>query len=147
MNTSSDSKAVFLSQGLEDLAVLKNDEQIILPVLQEEVEIEKYQRVTGTVRLRKTVQEHEEVVSESLLSEAVEVERVPINRVVQGPIATRYEGQTTIFSVVEEVLVVSKQLVLKEEIRITKNITETPYSQQVVLRSEQIEVDRSHDSE
>ncbi len=147
MNNSSQLERISPSQEDQHVSELKAGEEIVLPVLQEELNIQKKQIVTGVVRLRKLVQEREELVNEPLLSETVEVERIPVNRVVEGPIAPRYEGQTTIISVIEEVLVVSKQLVLKEEIRITKRITEAPYLQQVILRSEQIEVDHLQSSE
>ncbi|MCA1628121.1 MAG: YsnF/AvaK domain-containing protein, partial [Acidobacteria bacterium] len=61
------------------------------------------------------VREREEIVDELLLKEAVEVERVIINREVDAPVPVRYEGETMIVPVLEEMLVVEKRLVLKEE--------------------------------
>jgi hypothetical protein len=46
------------------------------------------------VRIHKTVQTREVLVDEPLLQEVVVVERVPVNRVVEGPIPVRYEGDT-----------------------------------------------------
>ena len=57
---------------------------------------------------------------EPLWREEVEVTRVPMQRVVDGPVPVREENDTTIISVVEEVLVVEKRWMLREEIHIRK---------------------------
>jgi stress response protein YsnF len=48
--------------------------------------------------------------------------------------------------VLEEVLVVQKQLRLKEEVRITRHRREAHAPQTIVLRSEEVEVERFDDS-
>ena len=45
---------------------------------------------------------------------------MPFAQIVEGEVKTRTEGDTTIIPVVEERLIVTKELVLKEEIRITR---------------------------
>ncbi|WP_347080571.1 DUF2382 domain-containing protein, partial [Escherichia coli] len=73
------------------------------------------------VRLHKTVSEHVERVEQRLMHDELVVEHVPLGRVVSGEAPqTRYEGNTLVVPVLEEVLVVQKQLVLKEEVRITR---------------------------
>ena len=74
--------------------------------------------------------------------EEVEIERVPINRPVEGPVPIRYEGDTMIVPLLEEVVVVEKRLILKEELHVRKRHTTAPKPQKVVLRSEQVEVER-----
>jgi len=54
----------------------------------------------------------------------------------------RYEGDTIIIPVLEEVLVVEKRLMLKEEIHITQHHEEFHQPQHVVLRNEDIAVER-----
>ena len=49
----------------------------------------------------------------------------------------RQEGDTLIVPVLEEVLVVEKRLLLKEEVRITRTRTEVHSPQAVTLRSEE----------
>jgi uncharacterized protein (TIGR02271 family) len=120
----------------------QDDGRIVLPVVEETIAISKRQVETGKVRVRKLVKEHEEQVEETLLREEVEVERIPMNQLVNGSVGVRREGNTTIIPVVEEVLVVEKRLMLKEEIRLTVRQTETPYSERVTLRSEEIQVER-----
>lgn len=118
------------------------DETAVIPVTVEELDVRKRTVETGRVRVTKVVREHEEVVDEPLLREEVEVERVPVNRVVEGPVAIRHEGQTTIVPLMEEVLVVEKRLMLKEELRITKRRVEEHSPQRVTLRTEEATVER-----
>ena len=94
------------------------------------------------VRVRKSVREREMVVDPPLSKDDVRVERVQVNRPVDGPVDVRYEGDTMIIPVLEEVLVVQKRLVLKEEIRVTRRRTETRAPQRVRLRSEHAVVER-----
>ena len=61
---------------------------------------------------------------------------------MEGPIPVREENGTTIISVVEEVLVVEKRWMLREEIHIRKRRTETHQPQQITLRSEDVQVER-----
>ena len=72
----------------------------------------------------------------------VTITRVPIQRVVDGPVPVREENGTTIISIVEEVLVVEKRLMLREEIHIRQQRIETHQPQRVTLRSEEVQVER-----
>ena len=93
--------------------------------------------MTGGVRLTKRVTEREETVDEPLLRADVQVERVPINRVVTEAPQARQEGDTLVVPILEEVLVVEKRLMLKEEVRITRTQTEVHQPQAVTLRMEE----------
>lgn len=118
--------------------------QAVVPVLAEELSVDRRQVETGTVRVSKRVRERQEVVGpQTLAKETVEVERVPVNRYVEGPVAPRQEGDTLVVPVFEEVLVFEKRLVLKEELRITRRRTEeTSAPQTVTLRTEEVVVER-----
>jgi hypothetical protein len=59
---------------------------------------------------------------------------VPINRVVDAPVPVAHVGNTMIISLLEEVLVVEKRLMLKEELHITKGEIETYKPQRVTLQ-------------
>ena len=113
-----------------------------LPILKEELDIQRKRNITGVVRLDKTVSTTEAVVEEQLLKESISVEHVPINRYVDEIASTRQEGDTTIIPVMEEIVIVTKQLVLKEEIRITRRREQTHHHEIVPLRAEQVEVKR-----
>jgi stress response protein YsnF len=81
-------------------------------------------------------------VDEPLWREEVEVTRVPMQRVVDGPVPMREEHGTTILSVVEEVLVVEKRWMLREEIHIRQQRSEIHQPQRIILRSEEVQVER-----
>ena len=117
---------------------------LVVPVLAETLEIDKRRVETGRVRIRKIVHEHEETVDPPLWREEVVIERVPINRVVNEPPSARSEGETLILPLLEEVFVVEKRLLLKEEVRITKRRIDTHAPQQVRLRREEAAVERIH---
>jgi stress response protein YsnF len=88
------------------------------------------------------VHKREAVVDEPLFHDKVAITRVPIQRVVDGPVPVREENGTTIISVVEEVLMVEKRLMLREEIHIRKQRIETHQPQRITLRSEEVQVER-----
>ncbi len=115
---------------------------VVIPVVEEEFQVEKRKVEAGGVRVTKTVREREEVIDEPLVKEEVQVKRVPVNRVVDGRVEIRQEGETMIVPVLEEVLVVEKRLVLKEEWHITRRRVEAHSPQRVILRSEEVSVDR-----
>lgn len=120
-------------------------EQIVVPVVEEHLHIDRRQVDTGRgVRIAKTVAEREEVVDVPLGHDEIEVVRVPVNRTLglgEQAIA-RHEGDTLIVPVLEEVLVVEKRWHVKEEVRITTHRRETHSAQRVVLRSEAVAVER-----
>ena len=121
---------------------VRQDEPIVVPVVVEELEVQKRPVETGKVRITKVVHEREALVDEPLVRENVAITRVPIQRVVDGPVPVREENGTTIISVVEEVLVVEKRWMLREEIHIRKQRVETHQPQRVTLRSEEVQVER-----
>lgn len=118
------------------------DGRIVLPVVAEELRVGKRMVETGVVRVRKLVREHEETVEQPLTREEVQIERVPIGRVVDVTPEPRNEGDTLVIPVLEEVLVVEKRVMLKEEVRVTWRQVEERVPQRVVLRSEEIVVER-----
>jgi len=117
-------------------------EVVVVPVVAEEAEIGKRQVETGRVRVRKTVRSAAKVVEEPVFREEVHVERIAINRVLDAPIGPRQEGDTLIVPLLEEVLVVEKRLILKEEVRITRRRVEHRTSQTVTLRTEEATIER-----
>ena len=125
-----------------DASAEVRDSPLVVPVLQEVLDVRTRQLETGRVRIRKSVQEHEELVDPPLWRDDVVIERVSINRVVEGPISVHSEEDTLIIPVLEEVFVIEKRLLLKEEVRITKHRIETHMPQRVLLRREEAAVER-----
>lgn len=122
---------------IETSAETEAREETVIPMIAETLHVTKEAIVTGGVRLTKRVTEHEETVDEALLREDVQVERVPIHQMVTEAPQMRQEGDTLIVPLLEEVLVVEKRLLLKEEVRITRTRTEVHQPQAVTLRSEE----------
>ena len=120
---------------------LEHDREVI-PLVEERAVVLKRKKLTGGVRVRTVVHEDEEVVDEPLTTEEIEVERVPLDRWVKAPIPVRQEGETTIITLLEEVVVVEKRLRATEEVRITKRRTTRQTSQHVTLRREEAVVER-----
>jgi uncharacterized protein (TIGR02271 family) len=114
----------------------------VLPVIEETLAVDTRAVETGRVRIRKLVTEREELVDLPLRREEVIIRHVPINRVVEGPLPVRYEGDTMIISLLEEVLVVDTRLLLTEEVHITTRRTETHTPERVTLRHEDVSIER-----
>jgi stress response protein YsnF len=83
------------------------------------------------------------VVDQPLQTEQVEIERVAVNRMIDEPMSIRHEGDTMIIPLLEEVLVVEKRLVLREEVHIKKLKSVVHDPQEVHLREERVEIVRN----
>lgn len=113
----------------------------VIPVLREEVRVSKREVETGRVVVHKTVSERDESVEMLLRQTDVSVERVPVGRTVTEAPASRQEGDVLVIPVLEEVLVVEKRLVLKEELHIRKTTTERTAHEVVRLRTENVQIE------
>ena len=90
----------------------------VLQVLEETLTVSTRRRVTGGVRVGTRTEVVEEPVEAELDRYRVEVTRVPVGRVVDKAPSARAVGDTTIIPVVEERLVMVKQLFLVEEVHV-----------------------------
>ena len=117
-------------------------ESITIPVVAERLAVTTQWVEAGRVRITKTVDEHDEDIDTVLAHDEVVVEHVAINAYVAAPPPVRYEGDTMIVSVVREVAVVYKHLVLVEELHIVKRRVETTDRQSLSVRAEHVEVQR-----
>jgi uncharacterized protein (TIGR02271 family) len=113
----------------------------VVPIVEERATILKRRTLTEGVRVRTVVHEEEATVEEPVATEAVEVERVPLDRWVEAPIPVRQEGDTTVITLVEEVVVVEKRLRATEEVRITRKQSIEPSVHTVTLRREEAVVE------
>lgn len=114
----------------------------VVPVAQEELSVEKRIIDIARIRVTKSVHQEQRVVDEALWREDVGIERVIVNQVVTGPVAVRQEGDTLIVPLLEEVLVVEKRLLLREELRLTRRRSEVHAPQSITLRTEDVIVER-----
>ncbi len=126
-----------------DVAETSQAQLDVIKVLEERLTIAKRVVETGGgIRLRKIVHAQTVDVTEPLSLESLSVKRITLNRDVDAPVAIRYEGEVTIFPVVEERLITRKQLVLVEEIHVSKVQQTDRSTQQVTLRREEVIAER-----
>ena len=88
----------------------------------------------------------DELVSQDLAHTNVEITTVPIGRPVDAIPAVREEGDVTIFPVMEEVLVIERRLMLKEEVHIRKVRTTERHQETVTLRYQEAVVSRNSET-
>ena len=119
-----------------------DERALILPLYEEDIAFSKRKLTTGVVRVALTTASRAALVDEELAREDVQVDRVRIDKVVAEMPQTREEGNTTIIPVVEEIVVVERRLVLREEIRITRARSVTRHTETVLLRTQQATVER-----
>jgi uncharacterized protein (TIGR02271 family) len=117
-----------------------------IPLAEERVSITKREVETGRLRIQVSVEERQDAVPVELTHDEVEVERVPVNKAVSQLPSVRLEGSTTIIPVVEEVVVVEKRLILVEELHVRRKSVSETREIPVVLRSEQVRIDRAGDT-
>lgn len=123
-------------------ATREDDRQIVLPLHAEEISVNKQRVVTGRVQISTVTREREQLVDELLTREYVEIERKPLGKAVARVPAVRKVGNTIVIPVMEEVLVVERRLILKEEIRVRLVQKKESRLQRVTVRKQELVVNR-----
>lgn len=118
------------------------DAPLVVPVIRDEARVAVTQIDRGGVRVSKSFRERAETIDPPLKHEEVLVERVAVQREVAGPLPVREEDGEIVVPLVEEVLVVRKAWVLREEVRIRKHRFDVHRPTTVTLRAEHAEVER-----
>jgi uncharacterized protein (TIGR02271 family) len=130
--------------------VLKSDTTTVSDTLRlhaEEVTVAR-RRVEGdTVRVSTVTREVEKSVDETLIHERVEVEHVAIGLPIDVVPPVREEEDVTIIPIVEEILVIEKRLILKEEVRIRRIRVPAIHHELVTLRDQDVLVERTKPGE
>lgn len=115
----------------------------VIPLVEESAVVGKREVVTGRVRVRTVTDTIEELAQADVQHETVEVTRVPVGRVVETAPEIRTEGDVTIVPVLEEVLVVEKRLVLKQELHIRRRVEQEAVEVPITLRKQRAIVERT----
>ena len=115
----------------------------IIPLVEETATVDKRQVITGRVRVQTVTDTVEEFAHADVQRETVEVTRVPIDKVVETAPEIRTDGDVTIVPVLEEVLVVEKRLVLKEELHIRRRVETETVEVPVTLRKQRAIIERT----
>jgi uncharacterized protein (TIGR02271 family) len=113
-------ETVDLDQGQIGAAPADLTDRQTLQLREEQLAVRKELELSGHVRVRKEVEDVPRRLEADTYREEVTVEHVPIGRVVQERQPPRDEDGLYIMPIYEEQLVLVKQLILKEEIRIRR---------------------------
>lgn len=114
----------------------------VISVVVEQLRVEKRTVEGEGMRVRVVTDEEEAPANVTLRSERIEVERIPIGRVVESAPPVREEDGVTIIPVMEEVVVTETRLVLKEELHVRRIAETREHQQTVLLRRQRAEVER-----
>src|SRR6267143_6612133 len=91
-------------------------EDLRIPLHVEEVSVSRREVEKANVQIALITGTSEQLVDKELTHVRVEIERVPIGRTIDVVPSISQEGDTTIIPVVEEIVVVERRLVLREEV-------------------------------
>ena len=120
----------------------ENQAADVLKLVAEEAEVSKRRVATGRVDVRTVTDTVDEIVRSTLKGDSVDVTRVPVDRTVDETPSVRTEGDLTIVPVLEEVLVIEKRLLLKEEVHIRRTNRSEDIETTVPLRRQRAVVER-----
>lgn len=126
------------------------DQQSTIPVIEEELRVQKRVVPGRAVRLEKRVERERVAIDELLTREEIEVERRPVGRVLdddEEPLIERREDGLTVIPVVEERLVVRVERVLTEEVHVRRSQKLRRVRDEVELRRERIDVEEDVEQE
>jgi len=120
----------------------RQPEDLRIPLHVEEVSVSRREIKKANVQIALITGTREQLIDEELAHVRVEIERVPIGRTIEVVPPIGHEGDITIIPVVEEVVVVERRLVLKEEVRVRRVSTKERHQEPVVLRQQEAVVTR-----
>lgn len=117
-------------------------EEIVVPLVEEELTVGVREVETGRVRVTKVVREQEEAVETWLRRDEVEVTRETVNEHVEAASPVEYADDRVVIPIYEEVVVVEKRLLLKEKLVLTRRQRQAQSVQPVTRRVEEAQVER-----
>ena len=121
----------------ESRSDLDDRDEIRVQRQEEELRAGVREREAGQVNVRKNVRTEREQIAVPKKREEVSVERVPVNDGTPGEIG---EDEVSV-PVVEEEVVVDKRAVVKEELRIKKDVVQDEEIVEEEVRKEEIDID------
>ncbi|WP_128254508.1 YsnF/AvaK domain-containing protein [Falsirhodobacter deserti] len=98
----------------------KNEHTGFLPITEERASVSKERHVSGRVRVSTRTETVESRLPVDLTETEVDVVRVPVDRRIDAAPEVVTQGDLTIIPVVEERLVVTRELYLREEIHVRR---------------------------
>ena len=122
---------------------LAPDDDVRIALVEEVLSIDKKVVETGRVQVRTFVDDEQVLLSEALRREIVDVERVAVGQPVDVAPKVREDGEYLIVPILEERLVVTKQLFLVEELRLRRTTIVVPVDVAASRRVMRAEVERT----
>ncbi len=120
----------------------------VLPLVEEQVQVTKAEQVTGRVRVDTRTQVVESLIPVELSSVDVDVVRVPVDRKIDAVPEVVTQGDLTIIPVVEERIVVTRELYLREEVHVRRVERRENAEIAVTTRRQTVHVERlAHEGE
>ncbi len=119
------------------------DGERAIPIVQEEIFVDKRIVDTEHVRIRTSVASDEVMVRDTIVGEHIEIKHVAVGREVDRAPPVREEDGVTIIPVIEERLVIEKRLFLVEEIHVARLRRTEAVELPTTLRRTQVDVDRT----
>lgn len=129
-------------RGTMGVMVEGSHQDLKLGLLAEELSVGKETVETGRVRVATHTHEREVLIDENLVQTRLEIETIPKGVEIVAVPKIRQEGEITIVPVVEEVLVVERRLMLKEEVRIRRVHTTECHQEKATLRHQEAVIRR-----
>jgi uncharacterized protein (TIGR02271 family) len=120
----------------------KDKNQVVVPIHAEELSVAKTRVITGQVKVGTVTRESEQLIEELLEHQHIEIERIAIGKQVDKAPPVREEGDTLIIPILEEIVVVERRLLLKEEVRVRRTREKQPYQERVILRKQEAVITR-----
>lgn len=114
----------------------------MLPLVEEQLSATKQRVLTGRVRIATQTETIDHLLPAELTREEVEVVRVPVDRRLDSVPDMTTEGDLTIIPVVEERLVVSRELYLREEIHVRRITRRDSVEIPAQTRRQSVQVER-----
>ena len=122
---------------------MSNDpKNISVPVFEETLSLDTRKVISGRVRVATRTEEIDQTLPAELSSVDVEVVRVPVDRRIDVMPQVVTAGRVTIIPVVEERLVVTRELYLREEVHVRRVERTEAVEVEATNRRQIVEVER-----
>ena len=129
-------------EASETTGLLSGQREQVIALTEEQIRIGKKTVTTGTVRLHRDVETFTDSATVELKRTGWEVERVPVGQLYAERPEVRQEGDVTVYPLVEERLVATREYFLLEEVRVRQVATSTERTANVELKRDVLTVER-----
>ncbi|WP_241587191.1 DUF2382 domain-containing protein [Rosenbergiella epipactidis] len=109
-------------------------EELIIPLVEERVEIEKKQYVKSQFQVERKTETKKVDINEQLISRQAEIKHVPIGHYISDIPQIREENGVKIIPIFEEHIEIVKKIYLKEEIRIESHESVNEFKSEETLK-------------